>query len=113
MSPSVGCSRVADLMRAITVMALAGSLCACAPALPQQSARESSSVQSSYDYQCCALSSEAGRSCYFSSREQCMEWNFGGSTNVCVQNPAYRPPPPPPPPPPPSPSPAAAQRNGR
>ncbi len=50
-----------------------------------------SAAQSPYSYAWCAVYPwDGGRSCYYHSMQQCLQAQ-SGITNLCVENPAYRP----------------------
>jgi hypothetical protein len=53
---------------------------------------QSSSAQSPYSYSWCAVYTwDGSRSCYYTSKEQCLMAQ-SGVTNLCIENPGYRPP---------------------
>jgi hypothetical protein len=57
--------------------------------LPHQT--QAISPQSSNEYAWCAVTTADSRSCYYASRQQCLDANDGLSF-LCVANPRYRPP---------------------
>jgi len=68
----------------------------CTLATALIAATSASRAQSAYDYPWCALyaRSTSATSCYYMTREQCME-TLSGIGGTCIASPYYRGPPPP------------------